>query len=98
MAETAEAVATTVKLCSKCRQHPRADEDGTNPWCLECRADYKRAYEAGKAEKMKDLGFVKGAEAMKTALLNGVRAQHPGLMTNYAAVAQWISEFPTPRH
>jgi hypothetical protein len=35
---------------------------------------------------------------MKTALLNGVRAQHPGLMTNYAAVAQWISEFPTPRH
>lgn len=92
MPETAEAV----KLCSKCGKNPRADQEGTNPWCKECRADYQAAYAAGKAERIKDTGFSKGAEAMRQAMLAEAVKRNPVGMVQAGEVARWIANFPAP--
>lgn len=87
----------SVQICTKCHQNPRADTDGTNPWCKECRAEYAKVYEAGKAAKMKDLGFSKGAEAMRRDLLKTLAEFHPTGVFSFAEAARWIKSFPAPR-
>ncbi len=96
MPETAESQTAAAKMCSKCGKHPRADSNGNNPWCKECRADYARIYAEGKAERMKDTGFSKGAEAMRIALIEAINRTHPNVITNYGEVARWIREYPIP--
>lgn len=97
MPEIADAAEIAVKMCSKCKQNPRADADGTNPWCLDCRADYQRAYNEGKAERLKDTGFSKGVEAMRRALLQAMGGLHPAGQTTNGLIVEWIRDFPTPR-
>ena len=94
MPELADAVEL---LCSKCHKNPRADANGTNPWCKECRADYQRAYEAGRAEKLKDTGFAKGAEAMRKALLERFAGRAPDGVIRLSDLYHWLREVPTPR-
>jgi hypothetical protein len=87
----------SVVMCSKCHQNPRANSDSTNTWCLACRADYQRTYEAGKSAKIKDLGFGKGAEAMRRALMEKLGQMAPVAMISVQELRRWIAEFPTPR-
>lgn len=64
-----EEVATRVSVCSKCQEHPRAAEDGTNPWCKACRAKYAKEYRDGLAARQFSYGFIKGIEAMRERLM-----------------------------
>jgi len=57
-------------LCSKCGENPRADDDGTNPWCKPCRAKYQKEYQEGKLGRERSKGFAAGVEAMRNLLVD----------------------------
>lgn len=66
--ESGTPAAGPAPLCSKCGKNPRADADGTNPWCKECRAAYQRDYEDRKMARKESRGFALGVQAMRADL------------------------------
>ena len=57
----------TVRICSKCKKNPAADQDGTNPWCKDCRAAYQREYSASLEDRAERRGLRRGIDAMRDA-------------------------------
>lgn len=55
-------------LCSKCGVNPRADENGNNPWCKACRAEYQREYEQTRLARKERHGWALGVKAMRELL------------------------------
>lgn len=58
----------TVLMCSKCKEKPRADQKGTNPWCLDCRAEYQKNYVSSLKKQTAEQSFARGVAAMKRCL------------------------------
>lgn len=79
-AETGE-----VKLCTKCKQRPRADqsEDATNRHCTSCRTEATRAYRAAQMEQENGKGFGKGVQAMRELLAGEFHNQASGMFSGY---------------
>ena len=69
-----------MKLCTKCRKEPRADqqEDATNRHCKNCRTESARAYTMAKLEQTEGKGFGKGVQKMRELLAAEFEAQGPG--------------------
>ena len=53
------------KLCSKCKENPRAAEDSTNPWCTKCLADYMAQYRKQGEWRAERRGIIRGIQAMR---------------------------------
>ena len=64
----AAASKSEIKFCSKCGIHPRADQNGTNPWCLECRSAYQSVYNQTIIDREKKKAFADGIAAMRAAV------------------------------
>jgi hypothetical protein len=87
----------TLLMCSKCGKNPRADQDGTNPWCNPCKTKYASEYREMKEKQAAMLAYVRGAEAMRQAILGEFyRAPSNGLMMA-GEVAQYIAGIPAPK-
>lgn len=84
-----------VKLCSKCGEHPRAQPNGTNPWCQKCLSQYMAGYHERKEERARRAGFITGVAAMRSAVAwlfsNYRNAQFSG-----AEVAVQVEQIPSP--
>lgn len=86
---------TPEQLCSKCKTRPRADSISTNPWCLECRAEYAREYRALKKEMRESRGYAAGQSAMRDHL--ALMLDRLGSsMINAHDTAQWIRKQTVP--
>lgn len=84
-------------ICSKCGKNPRADLDGTNPWCKECRAAYHREYEAGRLARKEAKGFALGVQTMRVHLAEQFRQRVSfGSCTGIEA-ADWILQDAGPK-
>ena len=83
------------EICSRCEAV--LDTEGTPHWCKACRAKYMREYQDLKKQMAAGKGFVAGAETMRNSLLEKLVAMPPIGLTNFAEMARWIREFPTPR-
>lgn len=81
--------------CSRCDN--ALDTEGYPRWCSSCRKAYKREYDQTRKEMGEGKGFLAGAEAMRLSLLGRIGSIHPGIMTNYGAIQEWLRKFPTPR-
>lgn len=88
-------MAATAELCSKCKKEPRADTDGTNPWCLKCRADYQREYNATKEGRAEAKGFARGARAMQEAIAASAERMGSGNLTGYE-IAEVVRQMDAP--
>ena len=74
------------RFCSKCGVHPRADPDGTNPWCLECRAEYQATYWKGREARAQERGYAEGLAAMRAAAVHRFQ-QFPSAYFSGAEIA-----------
>ena len=88
-------MAATAEMCSKCKEKPRADPDGTNPWCLDCRAKYMKEYRATVEGKAEAKGFARGARAMQEALAKSAEGMGSGSLSGYE-IASIIRDMPPP--
>ena len=82
-------------LCSKCGKNPRADQDGTNPWCLECRAEYQRSYNGLKIEMSESRGFCAGVTAMRHQVI-AFFSQWPSAHFSGTEIAVKVQQMPGP--
>ncbi len=73
----------TVVVCSKCKLNPRADVDGTNPWCNECRAKYAKEYKEMFVKRTTDQAFARGVEAMRQMLAGEFQRLGIGQFTGF---------------
>lgn len=89
-------MAATAELCSKCKENPRADEDGSNPWCNPCRAEYQRSYNATKEGRAEERGYQRGVQALRAVLVAQFFAQGGNLFTA-TSVAGLILQVPIPQ-
>lgn len=64
----ATAEKTEAKLCSKCKENPRAAEDSSNPWCTKCLAEYMAEYRKKGEWRAERRGILRGIAAMKEAI------------------------------
>lgn len=90
-----EAATESTTLCSKCGKNPRAEPNGTNPWCKECRAKYQREYQETKKEMAKGKGFAAGVAAMKECLAEEFDRLGSGMFSGYE-VGYLIRQAPGP--
>ena len=84
------------EVCSKCKQHPRAYPESTNPWCKRCLATYKGEYSESRLAMERGKGFAAGVEAMVQTLAQEF-ARHPAAMVTCSEVASVILAAPRPR-
>lgn len=85
-----------VKLCTKCKNRPRAGgESDANPWCRECRAAYQREYRDGEAWRNQRMGIIRGVAAMRQELVVFFQ-QYSGVYMSGAEVAMKIQQSPGP--
>ncbi len=87
----------TILMCSKCEKNPRADPDGTNPWCKDCRSKYAAEYREMRDKQTAMQAYVRGVEAMRQAILAEFRRAHPLGMMMAGEVAQYIAGVPGPK-
>ena len=84
------------KLCTKCGVNPKAGGDSdANPWCKECRSQYKREYDAGNDWRMERRGILRGINAMRQHAASYF-AQWGGRPFMGAEVAACIESLPGP--
>ena len=60
-----ETAAKTVKLCSKCKERPRAHPESTNPWCRQCNTEKQLEYQQTRQEMTESHGYADGVAAMR---------------------------------
>lgn len=84
------------ELCSKCKERPRADSTGNNPWCRECNSEYNREYRENKQKQAQNKGFAEGARAMRNYLVGQLR-QMGNAPISAAETARWIEQQPSPQ-
>ncbi len=65
MGTSAQKPETDVKLCSKCKQRPRAHPESTNPWCRQCNTEKQVEYQDGLKGMNESRGFAAGCGAMR---------------------------------
>ena len=85
---------TEAPLCSKCSS--QLDTEGYPRWCKNCRATYKREYEALKADRASGKGFLRGIEALRETLAGEFERLGSGNFTAYE-VAHLIRQTPAPK-
>jgi NADH pyrophosphatase NudC (nudix superfamily) len=92
------APAKEIKFCSKCGINQRADQNGTNPWCLECRSAYQSVYNQTIIDREKRKAFADGSTAMREALA-ALFAHWPTAYFSGTEIASKIqrAEAPTAR-
>lgn len=84
---------TAGAICTKCGTNPRASG---HDWCRECKAELQRRYAADRDFLLESRGYVKGAEAMRDALLTHVNAAHPNGVLKMLDVGKFIIETRAP--
>jgi len=55
----------TIKLCSKCKERPRAHPESTNPWCRQCNTEKQVEYQGNVKEMTETRSFAAGCAAMR---------------------------------
>ncbi len=60
-----EKAETEVKLCSKCKERPRAHPESTNPWCRQCNTEKQVEYQGNRNEMTESRGFAAGQSYMR---------------------------------
>ena len=80
--------------CSKCGEGPRIG--GTNPWCLDCQAEYQAIYRVRLIERAKTEGFAAGVAAMRAVVMHRFR-QFPLSAFNGSEVAATVQMMENPR-
>ncbi len=83
-------------MCSKCEKKPRADRDGTNPWCLDCRAEYQREYSTKIKKQTAEQAFARGVAATKACFAAEFARLGIGQFTGFDA-ADLIQRAPGPK-
>lgn len=86
-----------VKFCSKCGVHPRADADSTNPWCVECKAQYQAEYRAKQDWRAERRGILRGAQAMREQIAVYFRQWSMARPFLGPEVASIVEGLPGPR-
>lgn len=81
--------------CSKCGERPRADQAGSNPWCLECRAEYQREYVAKMKKQTAEQSFARGVAATKRIFITEFMRLGIGQFSGFE-VATLINRAPGP--
>ncbi len=81
--EIATDIVSETVLCSKCELNPRADPDGTNPWCNPCKTKYMKEWTEMRLKRTGDQAFVRGAEAMRRMLVSEFERLGIGQFTGY---------------
>ncbi len=54
-----------VKLCSKCKERPRAHPESTNPWCRQCNTEKQMEYQGTRDEMAQKKAHAEGCTAMR---------------------------------
>ena len=95
MAKSAE-VAESVKMCTKCRENPKAGDDAdANPWCQPCRTEYQREHQKVLLWRAEHRGIIRGILAMREAVATHFR-QWGGRPFMGAEVASVVDALPGP--
>ncbi len=64
-AQKPEKVETDTKLCSKCKERPRAHPESTNPWCRQCNTAKQMEYQENREDINKARGYADGCASMR---------------------------------
>lgn len=96
MATAQDALASPSVMCSKCGERPRADATSTNPWCLECKAEYQREYVAKLKKQNAEQAFARGVAGMKKVLAAEFDRLGSGSFDGYE-IAALIRNAPGPK-
>ncbi len=87
------------RICSKCHERPAS---GKHVWCRECRTAYQREWDEGREDRAERRGFaqgyVAGAEALRTALVDTAKSAPPAGMLRTAQVIAWILQQRAPAY
>jgi hypothetical protein len=92
MAETSNG--TTEKLCTKCGERPA---NKGHDWCSQCKTEKQARYAMDRDRMMQAKGWECGAAAMRSALLDAMKAAHPLGLLNVIEIRRWIAETPAPK-
>lgn len=84
-----------IQLCSQCKENPRANPGGNNPWCTQCNTRYQKERQVLAMSRVEAEGWVKGREALRRLLVEKLCEAGAGMM-RANEVAVWIASVPGP--
>ena len=84
-----------VKPCTKCGDFPRAAQNSSNTWCLECNASYMEVWRARNIDRAHKRGFVEGCAAMRTTVATMFRFYRAAHFSG-EEIASKVEQMPAP--
>ncbi len=88
--------AKDLKLCSKCKERPRAHPESTNPWCRQCNTEKQMEYQGNRQDMMESRGFAAGQSYIRD-FLAGYFMQWPNARISGIEISQMIRKAGVPQ-